>query len=270
MLVVDGSIQSIPQNRHRQHHVCHHILSSFYSLTYIVTSKGQVYSINFMYHFTISEDASSIFKVENATNEASNNLFPTYYDGVMFTNDNEYYLYGGLVRPTAAFVLPDADSITGFERYEYGPSRDSWAPGFIAGRLPIGMTRYITHGAGVSVPSENLGVYFSGLRGTDWGEITVPSSMLSTNATVVTQSLISVDMSVMRGEIWSNDSLPDQGAPGRISGKKVWIPVADQGVLIVIGGVSDAKSAFANGLDEVQISDSVFTFWINVNSGMAD
>jgi hypothetical protein len=222
-----------------------------------VTPEGQVYSINFTHPFTTSEDASNIFQVENATNGASNNIFPIYYDGMMFTNDNEYYLYGGLVRPTAAFVAPDADFITGFERYEYGPSIESWAPGFTASKLPSGMTRYITHGAGVSVPSENLGFYFSGLRGTDWGEITVPSSRLSTNATIVARSLISVNMSIMRGEIWSNDSLPDAGAPGRVNGEAVWIPVADRGVLIIIGGVSDAESTFANGLDETQISDSV-------------
>ena len=222
-----------------------------------MTSEGQVYTINFTRPFTTAEDASGIFQIENATTGASNNLFPVYYDGTMFTNNNEYYLYGGLVRPTAAFQPPDADEVTGFEQYQYGPTLQAWAPGFIEGKLPTGVTRYVTQGAGVSVPSENLGFYFSGLRGAGWGEITVPSSKLSTNATIIAESLISVNMTVMRGEVWSNDTLPDQGAPGRVSGEAVWIPTSQSGALIIIGGVADAESAFADGLDSAQISDSV-------------
>ena len=43
---------------------------------------------------------------------------------------------------------------------------------FIQNSLPDGLTRYITDGGAVSAPSENLGFYFSGVHGQNWGVIT--------------------------------------------------------------------------------------------------
>jgi hypothetical protein len=59
------------------------------------------------------------------------------------------------------------------------------------------MSRYITHGAGVSVPSENLGFYFGGMRGPDWGPIASHDGSANTTAS----TLISVDLNTMRHEV---------------------------------------------------------------------
>jgi hypothetical protein len=105
------------------------------------------------------------------------------------------------------------------------------------------MTRYVTNGAGVCAPSENLGYYFSGLRAADWGLIQAGDN--STNTTANT--LISVDMSVMRNETWANNTLPNN-IPGRVNAELVWIPVSEKGVLIAIGGVTNSASLTATGV----------------------
>ena len=144
-----------------------------------------------------------------------------------------------------------AETVLGYEAYQYGPNRASWIPGFYQGNLPDGVTRYITNGAGVSAPSENLGFYFSGMRAPDWGPIYYEDS--SANQTANT--LIQVDMSVMRSEKWTNTTLPDDIAP-RANAELVWIPVSDQGVLVAIGGVTAPEEIWPAGLNSSQTSTS--------------
>ncbi|KAK5273392.1 hypothetical protein LTR40_013792, partial [Exophiala xenobiotica] len=144
-----------------------------------------------------------------------------------------------------------AETVLGYEAYQYGPNRASWSPGFYQGSLPDGVTRYITNGAGVSAPSENLGFYFSGMRAPDWGPIYYEDS--SANQTANT--LIQVDMSVMRSEKWTNTTLPDNIAP-RANAELVWLPVSDQGVLVAIGGVTAPEEIWPAGLNSSQTSTS--------------
>lgn len=94
------------------------------------------------------------------------------------------------------------------------------------------VTRYITNGASVSAPSENLGFYFSGMRGPDGGVIEEGIDSANTTAT----SLITVNMTSDSIENWQNISLP-ANVPGRANAEVVWLPISDAGVLIVIGGV---------------------------------
>lgn len=110
------------------------------------------------------------------------------------------------------------------------------------------MTRYVTNGAGVSAPSENLGFYFSGMRGKDWGPIYVDDE----SANVTSDRMIKVDMSTMRENKWSNLSLPAY-VPARANAELVWIPVAEAGVLVAIGGVINPATIFASeGLTSAQ------------------
>lgn len=139
----------------------------------------------------------------------------------------------------------------GYEAFQYGPYRQSWSPGFYQGVLPDGVTRYITNGAGVSAPSENLGFYFSGMRSPDWGPIYYEDS----SANVSANTMIQVDMSVMRSEKWTNITLPDN-IPPRANAELVWIPVSDQGVLVAIGGVTAPEEIWAGGLNSSQTSQS--------------
>jgi Kelch motif len=137
----------------------------------------------------------------------------------------------------------------GYEAYQYGPERTTWSRGFIQSDLPENITRYVSNGAAVSVPSENLGFYFGGLRGDDWGPTTQ-----STRDWYPANTLIEADMSTMRSTQWSNNTLPDN-ITARASAELVWIPVGGQGALVAIGGVTAVESLLPAGLNDSQISD---------------
>lgn len=142
-----------------------------------------------------------------------------------------------------------AQTVLGYEADQYGPYRSSWSPGFYQGTLPSGVTRYITNGAGVSAPSENLGFYFSGMRSPDWGPIYYEDS----SANVTANTLIEIDMSVMRSENWTNITLPDN-IPLRANAELAWIPVSGNGVLVAIGGAAQPEEIWASGLNTSQTS----------------
>jgi len=172
--------------------------------------------------------------------------------GGIVANDDEFIQFGGLVRATDSETPPPADQVLGYEFFQYGPARQSWQPGAILKTLPSGVNRYVSDGAYVSAPSENLGWYFSGERGEDWGEIdtlTLPN--------ITANSLITVDMSVMRAENWTNSSLPTS-VPARADAELVWVPVSGSGALVAIGGVVDPVSlTITQSLDQNQTTDSV-------------
>ncbi|KAI9704824.1 MAG: hypothetical protein M1836_006604 [Candelina mexicana] len=192
----------------------------------------------------MSENASQILQSIPKTQGAANNIAPNYYDGMMFANDAEFYLYGGLLRDTDSLQPPRSDDVMGYERFQdFGSVRPSWQVGFYEGVLPPGMTRYITAGAGVNVPSENLGFYFSGMRRNDSGEIRAHGRP-TYNATTTSNTLVSIDMSTMRAEKWYNTTLPTSVA-GRANAELVWVPVAGRGLLVAIGGVINPEWAFA-------------------------
>ncbi|KMK58332.1 hypothetical protein Y699_03752 [Aspergillus fumigatus Z5] len=228
--------------------------------------------VRFATLFTLTEDHCGGSAISNLTalfgniskaGGIANNIAPTYRDGAMFTNDNELYLYGyfdslftnsrlticsGLLRLTDSQDPPAGNTVLGYERYQYGPDRESWQPGFIIDNLDTGVTRYVTNGAGVSAPNENLGFYFSGMRGKDWGPIYADDK----SANVTSDCMIKVDMSSMRDNKWSNLSLPAH-VPARANGELVWVPVAESGVLVAIGGVINPATIFSSdGLTSAQ------------------
>lgn len=112
-------------------------------------------------------------------------------------------------------------------------------------------------GASVSVPSEKLAFYFSGLRNTDGSAFTVnpdPENLEISN------SLIKVDMSSPGEATWTEIPLPassvDEPAMGRADGQLVWIPVGEQGILLAIGGVIYPQDRYGFYLDSDQTSES--------------
>ncbi|KAH8422265.1 uncharacterized protein LDX57_000023 [Aspergillus melleus] len=209
---------------------------------------GKLYYLNLSSTFdTSSDNLTALFGSIPKAASAANNLAPNYRDGVMFSNDEQLYLYGGLLRATESQDPPAGDRVLGYEVYQYGPYRSSWQRGFIENQLDHDVTRYITHGAGVSAPSENLGFYFSGMHGANWGPIADDQSANRSSA-----RMISVDMTEMRGNVWSNTSLPDY-VPARANAELVWLPVSDSGALVAIGGVVNAESIYrTDGLNNPQ------------------
>ncbi|RVX66076.1 hypothetical protein B0A52_10010 [Exophiala mesophila] len=224
--------------------------------TPVVSSDGNVAGDMFMLNFstpfnTASTNLSALLQRMPKAGGAGNNIAPNYVDGTMFTNDGELYLYGGLPRLTDATSPQSAQAVLGYEAYQYGPDRPSWAPGFYQGTLPDDVTRYVTNGAGVSAPSENLGFYFSGMRAPDWGPIYYDDS----SANVTANTLIQVDMSTMRNEEWTNITIPDN-IPARANAELVWVPVSERGVLVAVGGVIEPEEIWARGLNESQQEES--------------
>ncbi|KAL4913206.1 hypothetical protein BDW62DRAFT_205723 [Aspergillus aurantiobrunneus] len=145
----------------------------------------------------------------------------------MFSNDDRFYLYGGLSTPTDSMNDAPADTVLGYEPYQDGES----GSGFTI------TDSGITHGAGVSSPSGNLGFYISGLRAPDWGP-----------------QMIKVDMSG-QNPVWSNSTLPAH-VPARAGAEAVWVPVSKSGAIVLIGGESNLGSIYAAGLSEAQQDES--------------
>ncbi|KAB8213063.1 hypothetical protein BDV33DRAFT_210572, partial [Aspergillus novoparasiticus] len=175
-----------------------------------------------------------------------------YESGTMFVTDNEFMLFGGVARLTDDTNRPGRHDVLGYERYQWGPYRESWRPGFVDRELPSNMTAYITHGAGVSVPSESLGFYFGGMQAPGGGLISSDDGSANMSA----PTLIGVDLSKMRDEEWTNMSLPND-ITTRANAQVVWLPVSAQGALVVIGGVPHPESLYPAGLSDAQAEQNI-------------
>jgi hypothetical protein len=167
---------------------------------------------------------------------AANNAAPNYLDGAMLANDAEFFLYGGMLRNTDAFAQPHPDDVMSYQAYQYGIQKDGFHAGFVNGRLPSPMTRYLAYGGAASAPSENKAWYFSGMSSPTWGEISLPSKNQSLTASAVSNTLITLDMTTQQQESWVNVTLPDTVA-GRANPELVWVPVGGKGLLVALGGV---------------------------------
>ncbi|KAE8450477.1 hypothetical protein EG329_006207 [Mollisiaceae sp. DMI_Dod_QoI] len=219
---------------------------------------GIIYQLNFSTPFnTTGQNISNVFTTQSkaAGGGAANNVAPNYYDGTMLANDFEWFIYGGLISQTAKYALPLGNAAAAYEVFASGPPKQ-FQPGYILEQLPDGVTRYVTNGAGVSVPSENLGFYLGGLRSSTFGPIYYLTGNESQNADVLSTTMIELDMTVQTQETWTNRSLPSS-VPGRINAELVWVPVSKQGVLIAIGGVVDAEFAeLDTSLNLSQVADT--------------
>lgn len=109
---------------------------------------------------------------------------------------------------------------------------------------------YITNGAGVSSPSEYLGFYISGVHAPGWGP-----TLDNGNSTQLSQKMITVDTSKMLDPKFSNDSFPSYVKP-RTNAEAVWLPVADRGIVVLIGGVTYPEIFYSKGLSPDQVDES--------------
>lgn len=89
------------------------------------------------------------------------------------------------------------------------------------------------------------------MRAADWGPIDDNTNFADTPA----NTLIEIDMSTMRSEVWTNNTLPST-IPPRANAELVWVPVSTQGVLVAIGGVYPPEEIWPSGLNGSQTSQS--------------
>ncbi|KAJ6065866.1 hypothetical protein N7444_001519 [Penicillium canescens] len=155
----------------------------------------------------------------------------TFESGAMFTNDDDLVLYGGLHRPTDSASTPGPQGMLGYRAFQKGTGKDAWEPGFFNITLDDSLTRFVTNGAGASVPSEDLGFYFGGRRGENWGPIMQDDE----SANFTANTLISVNMTQQGGII-----------------KLIWVPTGERGILVVIGGGVYPEVLYPSGLSKAQ------------------
>ncbi|KAI5302361.1 hypothetical protein KEM56_000753, partial [Ascosphaera pollenicola] len=162
------------------------------------------------------------------------NALPDYYGGAMFADDYEFILYSGLVNTMDNSKLPDAQSIIVCQEYQRGETQLSNLRQPTEVTLQHGINRYVFGGASASAPSESLGFYFSGRHLPDWKDASDDK-----HPNITSQKLIIADLAQKNdASNWKNETIPDN-IPGRPGAELVWVPVSDQGMLVVIGGSSD-------------------------------
>jgi hypothetical protein len=199
---------------------------------------GHIYTLNFSTPFDTAQNMSAVFGILETGGGDSNNRAPNYEDGALLYNNEQFFLYGGLLQKTDTATPPVGDQVLSYEKYPQGPSL-AFSPDFINKPLGENNTRYITYGGAASAPSENLAWYFSGLRSPTWGPIyTAAGAAANVNlsASEVASTLITLDMAERRDETFTNVTLPSK-IDGRANPELVWVPVGDRGILVALGGV---------------------------------
>ncbi|KAL5356467.1 hypothetical protein BJX96DRAFT_162494 [Aspergillus floccosus] len=211
-----------------------------------------MYYLNFSTPFdTTKTNLTGLFGTIAKSAGPGNNVAPNYLDGAMFSNNDILMFYGGMLTGASTEAQPYADQTFSYELFQYGAERANWAPGPWDVRLDNGVMNFITNGAGVSAPSENLGVYFSGVHEANWGSPEYSDPAL--NAT--SNTMVTVDMSSMRDYKWTNKTLPDY-IRGRTNAEAVWLPVGSSGIVVIIGGVTDSVSVIRPVLSSDQEKES--------------
>ncbi|KAI0394353.1 hypothetical protein F5Y17DRAFT_261189 [Xylariaceae sp. FL0594] len=210
---------------------------------------GYMYSLNLSLPFNASTNVSSILnRLSKAPNGgAANNYAPNYYDGAMLANDDELFLYGGLLRQTDEYAPPNGNEVTSYQADQYGPVKQGFRSGFLIDRLPDGLTRYVTYGGAANSPSENKAWYFGGYTSPSGGPIYEPGINKSVNPVAVSNTLITLDLGTQGAEKWSNMTLPSN-IKSRANPSVVWVPVSEQGILVILGGVTYPEYSNSSGI----------------------
>lgn len=111
------------------------------------------------------------------------------------------------------------------------------------------VTNEITNGAGVNVPSEQVGFYFSGMRSATGADLSFTVSVNNTHApTILADTMLKVNMTTPDGSSdWSSIPVPTDIVAPRADGALAWVPVGAQGAVIVIGGVEYPSAVIQSG-----------------------
>ncbi|KAK2751117.1 hypothetical protein FQN57_000192 [Myotisia sp. PD_48] len=239
---------------------------------FIVNSDGYIYTfpLSSTFDITSTNVTGLLGRISRTGSSSSSNIAPNFFDGTMFYNNDVLMTYGCVEQPTLlkypngnlqltniinSGLIPDnsdadpsANDLIAYEAFQYGPPKTAFEPGSVLYSTGGQVSRYVTNGAGASVPSDKFGYYFGGMRRHDWGPIRFASSHQANEST---NKFITVDMSEWREPKFTNVTLP-RNVPSRSGGELVWIPVSG-GALINIGGATNPESVFSGRM----MSDSL-------------
>lgn len=194
--------------------------------------------LNFSTPFNTTQNISAILGTLATGGGGDNSRAPTYVDGALLGNDDEFFLYGGLPPYNNASTPPPGNEALVYYKYQRGSPEQVFTSGFVDQDLGPNVTRYIVYGGAASAPSENLAWYFSGLRSPSGGPIFSPDTLApaSTYPVNVSNTLITLDLAKQQKEIFDNGTLPSS-VLGRANPELVWVPVGPRGILVALGGV---------------------------------
>ncbi|TLS30778.1 hypothetical protein PpBr36_03557 [Pyricularia pennisetigena] len=151
-------------------------------------------------------------------NLSKNESIPQVTGGVLWADDvnKRLYLYGGAINDAS-------ERLNAFELWSYDVIYDKWDS---FGPSRIGIQR-LAYGAGVGVSRTGKGYYYGGWM----SNATTPGW---NGLPAATSYLVTYDYD---SNSWSNDTGPDD-IP-RAEGSMVFIPAADGGMLVYLGGITD-------------------------------
>lgn len=161
-------------------------------------------------------------------------------DGALFANNGELIEYGGLPPLKSEYDENPPVEVMVYQESWYGAAGKAFSPGIRKQKLDAGVNRWVTSGGAVSVPSQNKGFYFSGMRNneTKGGPIYLLSYSNADSPNELSNTLVTVDMTTQQQEKWTNETLPSD-VPPRAGAELAFVPVGEEGVLVAIGGVTD-------------------------------
>ncbi|KAI1107034.1 hypothetical protein F4804DRAFT_340192 [Jackrogersella minutella] len=199
---------------------------------------GLIWTYNLSTPFNSTTNVSTLLGTMSKVGlGAANNIAPNFHDGALLFNDDEFFLYGGVLVQTSDYSPPAAETALGYMASQQSANDPNFRPGTFYSNLPEGMTRYVTFGASAAAPSENKAWYFGGYRSDSWGPIYTDASNSTYLPSNVSNTFITLDMSKQKAEVWNNVTLPT-GTESRANPSMVWVPVGEQGILVVVGGVT--------------------------------
>ncbi|EHK24875.1 uncharacterized protein TRIVIDRAFT_212366 [Trichoderma virens Gv29-8] len=169
--------------------------------------------------------------------QGTNGESPNYLDGALLGNDDEFFFYGGLpFKDTIQYADPTAQGLYSYQAYQYGLNKPLFEPGLHRlDNLPKTVSQFVTYGGAARAPSENLAWYFSG-ETSQSGKSIFSNFNDTTRPSLISNSLITVNLTIQGDESWSNKTLPPS-VKGRASPALVWVPVGAKGILVALGGV---------------------------------
>lgn len=235
--------QMVPRVTTVNFHLVYFCLNSIANLSSVGNFGGRVLSYNLSEPFSPGDNVTGILlkkdinKLIGGTGTTSG-IFQNFIDGALLANDYEFFLYGGMsLQTTKASDAPDKDDALLYAVDQYGAEKTAFKAGWDATRkLSDGVTPYIAFGGAANAPSEQKAWYFSGMTAPNLGPI-ISNGGDDTRPVNVSDRLIMVDMETQGDEVWTNTSLPGN-VKGRANPEVVWVPVGEEGILVVLGGVT--------------------------------
>lgn len=174
--------------------------------------------------------------------------------GALLGDDWSWLQYGGM--RNGAATDGSSRSETESERFDFRKDPNNPTQAWLGDyrfssplTLPKGsVTNYVYAGAVARSPGDRKSWWFSGSRAVNWTEVVYGRTTPDVSAGALSNYLITADFSNQQIPTFTNTSI-DPSIPARAGASMVFLPVGDQGILVVLGGVSVFDPVWMVGFD---------------------